>query len=1000
MKKLFLSLLALVAMVVTANAQRAWAYDLSLTSESESYTFTFKATTAATATLILSDEEGNNVGALDLGAVVAGSNTFTYTTDQLPKAGKMNWAVKLIGEAIADLVEVTDASKGIYNFYLPQGVAVDNNPESSTFGNIYVAQSTNGASDGGSTRADNQKQGIFIYDQTLAELNPTSNVGIIPSNVTLSATNNRQAMKRIVINPVTNEVAFIHNLDPVAIWAVPANNVGGEAKNLIDGLGFTAANAACFGEDGSLYVLVSPGYPAPGSLYKITDGVVDTLFANYGKFGNADVALASDGRGGVWIAQNRGQLDGFNQLTHVNAAGEIDFEVNSTTPNGIESANTARGTMAYNPNEDVLALGIGATNTIGASLYKVTYDAETGVPSLAFLAKTPSLGKNVDGLAFDYAGDLYGLSANKERFYKYAVPTNDNTCTTPAPKAQVVINTDQTVYAVTTVVNEEAMGTVTGAGNYLAGESATLTATANAGYRFVNWTVGEETNTENPLTLIVNGNLTVTANFAALPQYTITATANDAAMGSVTGAGTYYEGEEVTLKAIANPGHEFVDWNNGATEATLTFVAAKDSAVVANFKKLSYTVTAVVNDDAKGSVSGTGTYEYGEVATVEAVAADGYELLYWSDRSTENPRTVTVDGNKVLNAYFIKAYTQEPTFTIEKLWENAQVPASTGNGYQAVGWDGKIYMQDAGNSKIMSYANGTDAAVEYAASGVGQQIAVDEAGNLIVFNAYFAASTPNNILIYAKGSTEGKAVSFTLSNPGRCDFFSASGNIYSAEGGYVYFYCQNTTVVNRVKITNGAATAEDIVVDAVGSAITAGNSQNHVMVDIFGNLVAHSRSNGVNAINVLTNESKAFALPSIKMGTLGGCSFELGGKEFWAYHAGATNYTSEWNIYNMTDGIFLSDTVFYAKNKTDKNSAANWLNVQVVDEKTAYIYQFCPKVAVAVWKVTCDTGEEPGTGTAVENTTVAPQVQKIVREGQVLIIRDGKTFNMMGQEVK
>ena len=437
MKKLFLSLLALVAMVVTANAQRAWAYDLSLTSESKSYTFTFKATTAATATLILSDEEGNNVGTLDLGDVVAGSNTFTYTTDQLPKAGRMNWAVKLAGETIAELTEVTDVNRGIYNFYLPQGVAVDNNPESSTFGNIYVAQPTNGASDGGSTRAKNQKQGIFIYDQTLAELNPTANVGIIPSNVTLAATNNRQAMKRIVINPVTNEVAFIHNLNPVAIWAVSAENVGGEATNLIDDLGFTAANAACFGEDGSLYVLVSTGYPAPGSLYKITDGVVDTLFADYGKFGNADVALASDGRGGVWIAQNRGQLDGFNQLTHVNTAGEIDYEVNSTTPHGFENLNTARGTIAYNPNEDVLALGIGASGTIGANLYKVTYD-EAGVPSLAFVAKTPSMGKNVDGLAFDYAGDLYGLSANKERFYKYAIPTNDNTCTTPAPKAQVI----------------------------------------------------------------------------------------------------------------------------------------------------------------------------------------------------------------------------------------------------------------------------------------------------------------------------------------------------------------------------------------------------------------------------------------------------------------------------------------------------------------------------------------------------------------------------------
>lgn len=48
-----------------------------------------------------------------------------------------------------------------------------------------------------------------------------------------------------------------------------------------------------------------------------------------------------------------------------------------------------------------------------------------------------------------------------------------------------------------------------------------------------------------------------------------------------------------------------------------------------------------------------------------------------------------------------------------------------------------------------------------------------------------------------------------------------------------------------------------------------------------------------------------------------------------------------------------------------------------------------------------EAGEFPqGPGTALENTSVAPQVQKIVRDGQVLIIRDGKTFNMMGQEVR
>ena len=495
-----------------AASVRAWAYDLALAVEGEQYTFSYKATTAAKATLIFTDAEGAELSTVDLGVVEAGANSKVLAATELPEAAEINWAIKLEAGAIADFVEVTDATKGIYNFYLPQGVAVDNNPESATFGTIYVAESTDGASDGGSDRADTQKRGIFVYNQNLEELNPT-NVGIIPSNVTLGDAS-RQALRRVVLNPVTNEVVFAHNVVPMAVWAVPAENVGGEAKNLIEGLGFTNVNAICFGETGALYVLVSPGYPAPGSLYKVENGVVDTLFADNARFGNADVALASDGRGGVWIAQNRGQLDGFNQLTHVNAAGAIDYEVNSTTPNGFESQNTARGTMAYNYNEDVLALGIGASGAIGASLYKVTYD-EAGVPTLEFLTKTPSMGKNVDGLAFDYAGDLYGLSANKERFYKFAVPTADNVCTTPAASKYAIKLVEE--YTVTATVNPAEAGVIAGlaeGGIYVKGAEATLTATAAEGYEFVNWTVADSVvSTEATYTFTVVENVEVVANF-------------------------------------------------------------------------------------------------------------------------------------------------------------------------------------------------------------------------------------------------------------------------------------------------------------------------------------------------------------------------------------------------------------------------------------------------------------------------------------------------------
>lgn len=1007
MKKLFLSLLALVAMVVTANAQRAWAYDLSLTSESESYTFTFKATTAATATLILSDKEGNNVGTLDLGAVVAGSNTFTYTTDQLPKAGKMNWAVKLAGEAIAAGTELELV--GSDDFYNMMGVVVDNNPESHHFSKIYIQQSYEYPGSGNTVdRNKTQTSGIYIYDQGLNELNNPVNTGIVPNvpeayKATFGA--NRDAMKRLAINPITGQLAFCHNISGLgSVWAMNRDDMTAAATNLIDGItAFDKPNSLCFDEDGTLFVLADGGYSSSlgslGTIYKIVDGTA-TAFSTF-KYANGENAIASDGKGGLWVAQQRNNLDGFSAYTHHKANGEVDYTVTKNSSAEVKSLfqHTAeymskRGAIAYDVKRDILAVG-GDKKVI---LFSVAYDATTGAPTLTKLLATPTIGSNIDGIAFDYAGDVYVVSSASEKFYKFEVPTENNVCTTPAPKAQVLINTDQTVYAITIAVNEEAMGTVTGAGNYLAGESATLTATANAGYKFVSWTVGEETKTENPLTLTVNSNLTVTANFVVLSQYTITATANDATMGSVTGAGKYTEGDTVTLKAVANKGHEFVDWSNGATEATLTFVATKDSTVQANFKVLSYTVALATNDENKGTVAGAGTYDYGTEVELTATAADGYELLYWSDRSTENPRTITVDGNEALSAYFVKTYTQEPTFTIEKLWENTNVPSSTNNGYQAAGWDQKIYMKDRVGQEILVFSDATTSAT-YATTDKAddQSIAADDAGNLILRSGSAGFySTPKQVIIYKKDETKYTTINFTLPAGGRCDFISASGDVFSEEGGYVYFYCQNKTTVNRVKIANG----EYVSVDQIGNNLTTGQTQAQVTKNIFGNLITHARTAHPQEVDVTTGMVNNITLPNFKISTCGMATFELGGKEWIAYNVAGTDWNSEWNLYNMTDQQFLSETALYAKNTTEKNTAANWLNVQVVDEKTAYIYQFCPTVAVAVWKVTCDTGEEPGTGTAVDNTTVAPQVQKIIRNGQVLIIRDGKTFNMMGQEVR
>mgnify|MGYP002623853956 CR=1 FL=1 len=65
-------------------------------------------------------------------------------------------------------------------------------------------------------------------------------------------------------------------------------------------------------------------------------------------------------------------------------------------------------------------------------------------------------------------------------------------------------------YTILASANDPTMGTVSGSGEYDEGTSVTLTATANSGYKFTEWSDGEKT---NPRTITVTENLVLTAVF-------------------------------------------------------------------------------------------------------------------------------------------------------------------------------------------------------------------------------------------------------------------------------------------------------------------------------------------------------------------------------------------------------------------------------------------------------------------------------------------------------
>ena len=717
MKKLTLFLVAALFSMLSFAALNPYAYGLSSTLDGTTLTVNYSLNAPATGVSVVilnGAEEVKTVTCND--KISKGSHSVEISTIGLPTNKSLTWKVEVKGAAVTD-VECTNDISGTttkYKFYRPQGVAVDNNPDSEFFGRIYIALPRGGY---------DHTKGVVVFDPVH---NVLSNSGITATGVAL-ADDDTYGMHRIAVNPTNGKVYYAKSESSTAIYELTPDETeilsdGGTAKNVISGMSaITNANSLCFDKNGAMYVLGNANYASAtdtytGKIYKIENGTISEFTKEYYRWASKDNSIVSDDRGGFWVAQQRSNFDACDVLAHINSNGVRDYRINKTTNNTLLPTKTSgsstnasyRGQVAHYPidsNNGILAFGGGGK----VSIFKVTYAADE-VPTLTtwktISLKSTSWKANIDGLAFDYAGNLIVMSATDERFGHYALPKDNNICSTPCASKyafeleEVVAN----VYTLTTNVVGE--GTVEGnAGSYVEGTTATLTATPAEHYEFTGWT-GDITSTDNPITLTVNADITVTANFVALPLYTITATANDAAMGTITGAGTYYEGKNVTLTATANKGYEFVNWKKGeeivSTEATYSFTVTEDVALVANFALDTHIVTVSAENGTIEGLADDGKYEHGATATLTATPDEHYVFVNWKKGeeivSTEATYSFTVTEDVALVANFaldthVVTVTAE-NGTIEGLaadgeYEHgatATLTATPNEGYKFVNW--------------------------------------------------------------------------------------------------------------------------------------------------------------------------------------------------------------------------------------------------------------------------------------------------------------------------
>ena len=301
-----------------------------------------------------------------------------------------------------------------------------------------------------------------------------------------------------------------------------------------------------------------------------------------------------------------------------------------------------------------LTLYVGEADTLTATLYP-----EGTNSSIQWTSSDPSVASVTEsGLIIAHSAGTTSIIA---------------TATVGGASASCLVTVQEvpaTTYSISISVSPTEGGTVSGSGQYEEGATATVTAVANEGFRFLEWTeAGTQISTAANLTFTVTSDRTLTAIFEPIsepapgptPKHTYTISVSAAEGGTASGGGEYEQGSSVTLTATPANGYRFIAWTENdeqiSTDENFKFIADHDRTLVAIFMPISKpTYTVHVSSAQGGTVEGSGSYKEGETVTVNAVPDNGYRFRRWEENSvqvsTEARYSFAAETDRMLVAVF------------------------------------------------------------------------------------------------------------------------------------------------------------------------------------------------------------------------------------------------------------------------------------------------------------------------------------------------------------
>lgn len=495
------------------------------------------------------------------------------------------------------------------------------------------------------------------------------------------------------------------------------------------------------------------------------------------------------------------------------------------------------------------------------------------------------------------------------------------------------------------------------------------------GYHFKRWQDGSK---ENPRKYTLSQ---TNRNFIAefeLKKHQITLTC-DASQGSITGdQGKFNYDTEHTIEAVPNYGYYFTQWSDGETENPREFTLEQDTTFTALFASNKYNLT-IQYDNAYGEVVGEqGTFDYLSEHSIRVNAKYGYHLASWSDGVTDNPRTLVLTKDTTITASFapnkykleVLADATMGAITGEQgefdyLTEHT-VEAVQNTGYLFTGWSDGV--TDNPRTIVLTKDTSITALFEH--------------------NLY-------NITVLCNEEQGSVEATGEFHEGGTCTITATPNNGYH----FTQWSDGDTNNPRTFTVTKDETFTAEFAIDKSGTC-----GDNLALTWTYDSDTKELTISGNGALS--SNYTFGVESPtSVEKLTIAEGVTAIGNSAF-------ANYTTINEIVFATSVKTIYEQAFY--------NCANLTSIYCYRDRPCVVYSntfdgvdkfdctlYVPTGSIDMYKAA--TGWRDfyyveaisGTATAIDSTSSIQQnVQKVIRDGQLFIFREGKTYTVQGQEVK